>query len=104
MTNHYKNKRCNREKFINEHLGDGHIVDEFVVDKGHPNGAERHCITSNAIIIIYNVISGKLVTKLLARPQQIIRYYESTGRRHPPEYNNILELARQHQCLGYNHM
>ena len=104
MTNHYKNKRYNREKFIDEHLGNGRIVDEFVVDRGHPNGAERHCITDNGIIIVYNVVSGKLVTKLLARPQQIRRYYESTGREHPPEYNDVIELAYQHQCLGYNYI
>lgn len=104
QTNHYQNERCNREKFINERLGNGRVVDEFVVDRGHPDGAERHCITDNAIIIIYNVISGKLVTKLLARPQQIKRYYESTGRKHPPEYDNILRLAREHNILGYNDM
>lgn len=104
MTSHYKNKRYEREKFIDEHLGNGRIVDEFVVDRGHPNGAERHCIADNAVITIYNVVSGKLVTKLLARPQQIKRYYESTGRKHPPEYDGIIELAYQHQCLGYNHI
>lgn len=104
MTNHYKNNRYEREKFIDEHFGNDHIVDEFVVDRGHPNGAERHCITNNAIIIVYNVRSGKLVTKLLARPQQIRRYYEATGREHPPEYEHILMLAREHNILGYNNM
>lgn len=104
QTNHYKNKRYRREKFIDEHIGDGYIVDGFVVDKGHPNGVEVHSITENAIIIIHNYRTGKLVTKLLARPQQIRRYYESTGRERPPEYDDIVELAFQHQCLGYNHM
>ena len=105
MTKHYKNKRCNREKFISEHLeDDGNIVDGFVVDKGHPNGAEVHSITDKGIIIVHNFYSGKLVTKLLARPQQIKRYYESTGRTPPPEYESILELARLHQRLGYNNM
>ena len=102
MTNHYKNKRYDREKFINEHLGNGRIVDEFIVDRGHPNGVEVHSITDNAIIIVHNYRTGKLVTKLLARPQQIKRYYESTGRNHPQEYDDIIELAYQHQCLGYN--
>lgn len=102
QTNHYKKKRYKREKFIDKYLGNGNIVDEFIVDRGHPHGAERHCITDNAIIIIYNVVSGKLVTKLLARPQQIKRYYESTGREPPTEYEHILELAFQHNVLGYN--
>lgn len=103
-TEHYKKQRYNREKFINEHIGDGYIVDGFVVDKGHPNGIEVHSITDNAIIIVHNYRTGKLVTKLLARPQQIKRYYESTGRKHPPEYEHILELALRHNILGYNNM
>lgn len=105
QTNHYKNERYKREKFIDKNFGDdGYIVDGFVVDKGHPNGVEVHSITDKGIIIVNNYRTGKLVTKLLARPQQIKRYYESTGRMHPPEYDDILELALQHQRLGYNYM
>lgn len=70
-TKHYNKERYNREKFICEYIGDGYIVDGFIVDKGHPNGIEVHSITENAIIIINNYRTGKLVTKLLARPQQI---------------------------------
>lgn len=103
-TNHYQNERINREKFIEEYIGDGNIVDEFIVDRWHKNGAERHCITDNAIIIIYNEISGRLVTKLLARPKQIKRYYESTGRKRPPNYGKILKLAEEHNRLGYNNI
>jgi hypothetical protein len=65
-------------------------------------GEERHDITDNGIIIVYNVRSQKLVSKLIARPNQIKRYYESTGRAPPPEYESILELAKQHHILGYN--
>ena len=104
-SNHYKNKRCGREEFINKYLhDDGNIIDGFIVDKGHKDGAEVHSITDNGIIIVHNLISGKLVTKLIARPQQIKRYYESTGREHPPEYKRILELARWHNILGYNNV
>lgn len=105
VSQHYKRKRHNREKFIEKCVnGDGVIIDGFIVDKGHRNGAEVHSITSNGIIIVHNLYSGKLITKLLARPQQIKRYYESTGRTPPPEYDDILELARQHNILGYNHI
>lgn len=82
---------------------DGYIIDGFIVDKGHPKGAEVHSITDKGIIIVHNFKSGKLVTKLLARPQQIKRYYESTGRKPPLEYENVLKLARLHQNLGYNY-
>ena len=83
---HYKSQRYKREKFIEKYLGgEGCIIDGFIVDKGHPMGAEVHSITDKGIIIIHNLNSGKLVTKLLARPQQIIRYYEHTNREPPPE-------------------
>lgn len=105
VSEHYKNQRNEREKFIEECLGgDGNVVDSFIVDKGHKNGEERHDITDNGIIIVYNAKSGKEVTKLIARPQQIKRYYEHTGREPPKEYKKILELARQHISLGYNYM
>lgn len=103
-TEHYKNQRYKRENFINKYIGDGYIVDGFVVDKGHPNGVEVHSITENAIIIVHNYRTGKLVTKLLARPQQIKRYYESTGRKPPPEYGDILKIALEHNILGYNNI
>lgn len=103
QTNHYKKKRYKREKFIKKYCnGDGIIVDGFIVDKGHPNGIEVHSITENGIIIVHNYLSGKLVTKLLARPHQIMRYYEATGREYPPELEHILKLARIHNILGYN--
>lgn len=104
VSKHYNSQRNQREKFIDEHFANDYIVDEFIVDRGHPHGAERHCITNNGIIIIYNVNSGKLVTKLLARPQQIRRYYESSGKEPPLEYESILMLAKQHNILGYNEL
>ena len=103
MTNHYKNKRCNREKFIEEYLGgNGYMVDGFVIDRGHKDGLEVHSITDNGLIIIHNLTSGKLITKLLARKNQIKRYYESTGREPPEDYEDILRLAELHESLGYN--
>lgn len=104
VSKHYQSQRSEREKFIDEHFKDDYIVDEFIVDKGHPHGAERHCITNNGIIIVYNANSGKFCTKLLARPQQIKRYYENSGREPPAEYKNILKLALEHTILGYNNL
>ena len=104
VSKHYQGQRNKRERFIDEHFKDDYIVDEFIVDRGHPHGAERHCITNSGIIIIYNVNSGKLVSKLIARPQQIKRYYENSGKEHPLEYENILKLAREHNISGYNEL
>lgn len=103
VSNHYKTMRNRREKFIESFLGgDGEVIDDFIVDRGHPKGPEMHRLTSNGIIIVYNLWSGKLVTRLIARPQQVKRYYEATGWEPPPEYEHVLELARTHNILGYN--
>lgn len=102
---HYQQERNERERFIDECLGgDGNVVDSFIVDKGHKDGIERHEITDNGIIVIYNVASNKLCSKLIARPCQIKRYYKSTGRRYPKGYKRILALAEQHKILGYNNL
>ena len=61
-----------------------------------------HSITDKGVIVIHNLLSGKLCTKFIARKNQITRYYESTGREPPLEYGDILVLARQHEKLGYH--
>ena len=100
QTNHYKNKRYNREKFINKHLyGGGNVIDSFLVDKGHPMGAEVHCVTDTGLIIVYNATSKKLVTKLIARPNQIKRLYEGVDRKAPKW---LVDLAYWHNTLHYN--
>ena len=100
QTNHYKNKRYKREKFINKHLcGDGNVIDSFIVDKGHKDGLEKHCITDTGLIIVYNLKSGKLVTKLVARKNQVMRYYKDSDKK-PPRY--LLELCDWHNSLNYN--
>lgn len=100
VSNHYKNKRCKRERIINEHCnGDGKVIDSFVVDKGHVKGLERHDITDTGMIIVYNLNSQKLVTKLIAREGQIRRYYVNSGRE-PPLY--LINLCRWHEDMGYN--
>lgn len=100
VSNHYKKQRYKREKFIRKCCnGDGKIIDEFIVDKGHKNGLERHCITDTGMIIIYNAHSGILVSKLIARVNQIKRYYIDTDREPPP---SLLRLAEWHESLRYN--
>lgn len=100
QTNHYKNKRYKREKFINKHLyGSGNVIDSFVVDRHHPDGAEIHCVTDTGLIIVYNAITKKLVTKLIARPKQIKRLYKGVGKT-PPRY--LMDLAYWRNSLNYN--
>lgn len=100
QSNHYKNKRYKREKFIKRRLyGDGKIIDSFIVNKGHRDGLEKHCVTDTGLIIVFNLESGKLVTKLIARPKQLKRLYESVDRKAPKW---LLDLAYWHNTLHYN--
>ena len=72
---HYITDRQKRENIIKK-IGMGNVVDSFIINRGHKEGAERHEITSTGIIIIYNNRTNMIVTKLIARPGQIRRYYE----------------------------
>lgn len=98
-TKHQKNDRIKRQELIDNVIGRGNIIDSFIIDKGHPNGAEIHNITDTAIIIIQNERTKKLVTMLIARPHQIKRYYEAEGREPPKK---VVALAYEHYKKGYN--
>lgn len=93
---HYKNYRYIREKKI-RNIGEGKTYAEFFVDRGHKDGAERHVLTTTGIIVVYNALTNRLVTKLIARPGQIRRYYPDGGA--PVD---ILNLAYQHQMEKMN--
>lgn len=94
---HYNKDRIEREKLIKK-IGIGKEVATFRVDRHHINGAELHTITSTGIIIIRNERTNKMVTKLIARPAQISRYFETETK----EVRDIMKIAREHQKLGYN--
>lgn len=97
---HYGKQRYQRQRLIDRHInGDGRVIDSFVIDKGHKDGLEVHSITDTGLIIIHNQQTGKLVTKLIARPQQIERYYKDSDK-HPPRW--LLDLAQWHMSLNYN--
>ena len=90
---HYKNDRREREALIKK-IGLGTEIGTFRVDTGHPKGAELHTITDTGIIIIKNARTHKVVTKLIARPNQIKKY--------GIDHKDVIEIARTHQSLGYN--
>lgn len=92
-------KHKTRLELIKNVVGLGDVVETFLVDKGHPNGKELHTITTTGIIVVRNAVTGYYVTALIARPGQIFRYYNSEGRV-PPE--QVMNIAREHQLLGYN--
>lgn len=97
-TAHYTTDRSAREALINK-IGQGNVIKGFIVDRGHKNGKEAHMVTDNAIVIIYNYNTKRLVTKLIARPGQIRRYYKGVGQVAPQW---LLNIAYDHEKLGYN--
>lgn len=94
-TKHYENDRKTREKIIND-IGYGKPVKMIEVDDGHKNGAVEQTLTTTGIIIIRNKRTRKIVTKLIARPGQLKRFFENEI----PEY--LVKLAKEHQSMGYN--
>jgi hypothetical protein len=97
-TAHYNLDRSNREALISK-IGQGKVIKGFIVDRGHKDGKEAHMITDNAIIVIYNYNTKRLVTKLIARPGQIRRYYKGVNQVAPQW---LLQKAYDHEKLGYN--
>lgn len=94
---HYSQDRTAREEKIKE-IGIGKPFATFTVDRHHKNGAELHTITTTGIIVIHNARTHKLITKLIARPQQIKRYFTENTK----EIAQIVRLAEYHEKLGYN--
>lgn len=94
---HYSTDRIARENLIRK-IGIGNEIATFTIDRGHKNGPELHTVTSNAIIIVRNAKTNKIVTKLIARPNQIKRYFTNNK----IDITEILKIAQKHQELGYN--
>jgi hypothetical protein len=95
---HYTTERQARERAIAE-IGYGYTVKTVIVDRGHRNGAEIHSISSTGIITIQNERTKKMITKLIARPGQIARYYTNEE---PPRW--LMNIAREHLQKNLNNL
>lgn len=97
LTNHMQSyRRQLRLSYLNDE--DSKKIEKcFFVDKGHPNGAEIHILTKNALIIVLNERTKKVCTILIARPGQIRRYYKAINE-YPPKY--LIDIARKHLING----
>lgn len=101
-TQHYSSERMQRKSKVIELIGGyGTPLYSFIVDTMHPNGNEIHTITDKGIIIIQNEHTKKLITILIARGQQIKRYFNNII---PIEVFKIINLAEEHQLKGYNYL
>ena len=97
-TNHIIVDRLIRLNMV-EQIGKGKIVKAFRCDFGHRNGAEIHVIYENSIIEIYNENTQRHITTLIARPQQIRRYFEATNELTP---NYLIKNVVTHVQMGLN--
>lgn len=95
---HYTDERQAREAIIKE-IGCGKTIKTTVVDNGHKNGPEIHSLSDTGIITIRNQRTGKMITKLIARPGQIRRYYKN-NEEIPQE---LIKLAIKHQRMALNY-
>ena len=103
-TMHFTAERGGRVRAIEELGGYGKDICQRVVDRGHRNGPERFVLTSNAIIKVYNAVTGRYITDLIARPEQIIdRMGSSLAKLDRGLLIQILNLARMHHEKGYNY-
>lgn len=92
-------ERISREYLIDFGIGLGHVVNDFVINRGHKDGPEIHNLTSTGVIIVENYYTKKIVTKLIARPQQIQRYYNIIGEKAPMW---LIAITKEHNAIGYN--
>ena len=101
LTEHARNMSIERKRKLKE-IGVGKTLDRFIWDKGHKNGAEIHTVTTTGLIIVQNERTNNLVTVLIARPQQIKRYYEYYNKPINPAVKAVLSIAREHTAEGFN--
>ena len=93
---HYKTERRYREKIV-QIIGEGKVIKVMTVDKGHPKGPEVHELSDTGIITVWNFNHTKIITKLIARPGQVKRYYKDTE---PP--TELMRMAKEHLKMHYN--
>lgn len=96
--------RAQRDYFVSKYnLTNENIMNVFCVDKGHPDGIELHVIYKSGIIKIINPINRRIITYLIARPQQIKRYYDKCRLKVNWD-RSVLDLAKEHQLQGLNNI
>lgn len=103
VTKHFVETRCDgRMSAIKKILTPNEfILTSFRVDKFHKNGAEIHSISNNGLIFIHNERTMKLVTVLIARPNQVKRLFNDCGLK---ASQSLIEQCAEHQRTGLNGM
>lgn len=94
---HYQNERTERERFIKEFVGLGE--EKYVFEYDYNGTKQIHKITTTGIVNVYDRDGERLITRLVARPQQIKRYFQQHGQYAP---RDLVTLAHEHNVKGYN--
>lgn len=97
FSQHYQNERTERERFIKDFVGLGE--EKYAFEYNYNGTPQIHRLTDTGIINVYNRDGDRLITRLVARPQQIKRLFEARGERAPRE---LVNLAHEHNVKGYN--
>ena len=95
VSSHYRKDRLFRENIIKS-IGYGSTIKTVTIDRGHPKGAETHKISDTGIISIYNKKTHILITRIIATPNQIKRYYSADEE--VPQF--LITLAIEHKLLS----
>lgn len=95
ISTHWTKDRQERQHIIKLLGGIGQPLFSIEIDRGHPAGPEIHTITDNGIIIVKNALSQKMVTMMIARPAQLLKYGK-------PIPQKVLNIAKAHQQAGFN--
>lgn len=101
-TSHLVDDRGSRVKFVENNIEEGKYITSFIVDTLHPNGNEIHHIFDNGVVKIENERTRRFITLLIARPQQLYRYWDGLNKQFPQRYYYVIEKARKHQQNGFN--
>lgn len=91
-SNHYRQDRKDREEAI-QRIGEGTVVYNTVVYHEQKKRYFYYEITDNAILIVKDMKTDFIITKLIARVPRIKQYWADA----PQE---ILDKAREHTIMG----
>ena len=97
VSRHYQEERLKREKAIAK-IGYGRVLKTVYMYR-QKEGLQIHRLTSTGIILIYDATTHRLITKLIARPGQVQRFYPQGD--YPAE---VMERAIFHKKLGLNNL
>lgn len=95
-----RNERLQKAKKV---FGFQKVIAAFVVDKGHKRGEEIHFITDKGGIYIFNRYTHKFITVLIARPDQVLRYFKMSDSKPHVNIIDLLALSKRNEQLGLNY-